>query len=556
MSRPFPDRRGLALLFLALLAVYLIEILHGLPNRDIVWGYDANPLIPLIAAKKIFLEGWNAGWHSAYPNFHYYVLLLFLGPYMAAQWLLGNLSGLQMGGGYPYGLKDFDTIFMHLALITRLVSVAMALGTAYLVYRIGQALHSNRAGVFAACIIGFSPAVVYYVHVETLDVPMLFWLSAALYCYVRVLQTFELRFYIWLAVLAAVSTATKDYAYGAFVLLPLPLAAALARHAYGSNSPAALARAAFDRRHLIALAAFVAAFAIAENWVWNFNGFVNHVRLAGGFVPPPSGGVITTSFGRLDLFSLQRLGSGLRIMTFVLGWAGIAVCIGGLVYAGLRKRKIAGILLWPAASYYVFAVVPTLPAGSLIERPYMPLGVMLAIIGGVLLARVSQSPRVLSKVVWIGAVAAMALNAVAMDAALITDPRYQAERWLGQHVAAGAKLEFYGLRSELPRADPQWNSAILNVASTPLNDMKLSEEYLAQEALADRNPDWIVVSEAYLRSYSADQGKGVDHALHAFFQKLRNGELKYAQVARFVSTVSDALGFPARLAPPVTVFSR
>jgi 4-amino-4-deoxy-L-arabinose transferase-like glycosyltransferase len=49
---------------------------------------------------------------------------------------------------------------------------------------------------------------VYYVHIETLDAPMLFWLSSALYCYLRALQTLELRYYLWLAVLAAVSTAT------------------------------------------------------------------------------------------------------------------------------------------------------------------------------------------------------------------------------------------------------------------------------------------------------------------------------------------------------------
>src|ERR1700693_2477197 len=123
-------RWGLALLLTTLFAVYIAQINHGLPNRDIVWGYDANPLIPLIAAKKIFLDGWNTGWHSGYPNFHYYVLLVFLIPYMALQWLLGNLAGLRMDGGYPYGIRNFDIIFMHLALITRLVSVAMALGIA------------------------------------------------------------------------------------------------------------------------------------------------------------------------------------------------------------------------------------------------------------------------------------------------------------------------------------------------------------------------------------------------------------------------------------------
>ena len=50
-----------------------------------------------------------------------------------------------------------------------------------------------------AVIAGFSPAIVYYVQVETLDVPMLFWLSIALYGYVRALQTFETRYYVVIA---------------------------------------------------------------------------------------------------------------------------------------------------------------------------------------------------------------------------------------------------------------------------------------------------------------------------------------------------------------------
>ena len=540
------------MLLLALLVVYVIEINYGLPNRDIVWGYDSNPLIPLIAAKRIFLDGWNTGWHTPYPNFHYYVLLLLLAPYMAAQWILGNLSGLRMEGGYPYGLQNFDTIFMHLAIITRLTSAVMAVGTAYWAYQIGRTLHSTRAGLFAACIIGFSPAIVYYVHVETLDVPMLFWLSAALYCYVRALQTLELRFYVWLAILAAIATATKDYAYGLFVLLPFPLVAVLARRSYGAATPVALLRSVVDRRHVIAALVFVCSFMIAENWWWNFSGFINHVRLAGGYVPDAG---ITTSFGRLDFVSGQRWRDMGQCMTFVLGWVGFAAAILGLIYVVLREKTIAAVLLWPALGYYVFTVCQVLPAGVPIERPYMPLGSILAIPGGVFLARLSASRVLVSKLLAIGAIVAISGNGIAMDLALVGDPRYQAEEWLNRNVAAGAKVELYGLRSQLPRLNRQWKTVTLNQFPSPSSDVELTEEYLSPEALAARNPEWIVVSNVYSGSYLAPKNAAMRRGLDRFFWTLRNEELGYAQKARFASVISEALGFPDRLTPGITVYA-
>ena len=550
------ERLTLFGLLAALFVTYIVEIQHGLPNRDVVWGYDANPLLPLIAAKKIFLDGWNTGWHTPYPNFHYYVLLLFIAPYMAVQWLLGSLAGLRMDIGYPYGLQNFDTIFMHLALITRLVSVAMAIGTAYWVYRIGRALHSHLAGIFAAFIVGFSPAIVYYVHLETLDVPMLFWLSAALYCYVRVLQTFELRYYAGLAVLAAVSTATKDYAYGVFVLLPFPLIAALARHASGSIAPSNLARAALDRRHLIAAGVFLVAFAIAENWIWNFSGFVGHVKLAGWFAPDVPETIVTTSFGRLDLLSPQRLKSTGSILVFVLGWAGIATCLLGALYAGRRHRRILWILAWPAVSYYVFTVCQTAPAESLIERPYLPLGVILAIFGGLALAQATTSPLRWKKALAFVALAAIALNGIAMDAALATDPRYQAEQWLAANVARGARIELYGLRSELPRTNSSQQTATYVTPFPRPGDVEAVAGWVTAQAFADRSPDWIVISWAFLGVYSADRESGKGHALYEFVRELRDGERGYAQRVSLVSRISNALNFPPGLTPSVSIFGR
>jgi Dolichyl-phosphate-mannose-protein mannosyltransferase len=542
-----------SVLLAGLFVTYVVEIGHGLPNRDVVWGYDANPLIPLIAAKKIFLDGWNTGWHTPYPNFHCYVLLFFLTPYMAAQWLLGNLAGLRMEGGYPYGLSDFDTVFMHLAIITRLVSVAMALGTAYWVYRTGEILHSRTTGLFAACIMGFSPAIVYYVHTETVDVPLLFWLSAGLYCYVRALHTFELRYYLWLSVFAAASIATSSWAFGVFALMPLPLVARLARHLHGSIAPVALARAAFDRRHVMALCGFVVAFALAANWLWNFAGFVGYFKAVSGFTSGTTDVIYMHSGPSRG--PLSRSPWSVLILGFVLGWVGFAVCLTGLVYSLTRERKLAATLLWPAAGYCTLTLFPALAAVSFIERLYLPLGLILALPGGVLLSRLNRSPKGGPRALAVVAIVAMAVNGLAMSAALIEDPRYHAERFLREHATPGARMELYGFRSELPRADPKWKSVVVNIVPGKGSDVEATEKYFNAESIAARAPDWIIVSEAFLSAYSVNHPDGVRHAIHGFLRRLRSGEANYIEARRQMSTVSIAFGFPARITPPVTIYA-
>lgn len=552
---PESERRTLLVLLALLLLTYVVEVGHGLPNRDVVWGYDSNPLLPLIAAKKIFLDGWDTGWHTPYPNFHYYVLLVFIAPYMAAQWLLGNLAGLRMDAGYPYGLRDFDTIFMHLALITRFVSAAMAVGTAYWVYRIGRALHSHTAGLFAAAIAGFSPAVVYYVHVETLDVPMMFWLSAALFCYVRAMQTLQLRYCLGMSILAAVSIATKDYAYGAFVLVPFALIAALARKLSGSLSWASVRRACTDRRTALSLLAFVVAFAVAENWIWNFSGFVGHLRLAGGF-QTGSSEIITTSFGRLDFFSGQRLRTMTHIMIFVLGWLGAALCAAGIAYTVLRRRQTLLILAWPAIGLYVFTVCQVMPADLVIERPCMPLLIVFAVFGGIALARAVAAPRSWPRRLALFALAPLALNGLAMDASLVTDPRYQAEHWLANNAAPASRIELYGLRSELPRTNESSGFTTYSATVARPGDVEATTERVSPQAIAQRSPDWIVLSWSFDRAHTATVDRAETPPLNAFVVGLHDGRLGYTMRGTFVSPIAKALGFPARLTPAVLIFGK
>ena len=58
---------------------------------------------------------------------------------------------------------------MHLALITRTVSVLMALESVFFVMKTRRALFPNNSPVFAGISPGFAPSIAYFVHTETLD---------------------------------------------------------------------------------------------------------------------------------------------------------------------------------------------------------------------------------------------------------------------------------------------------------------------------------------------------------------------------------------------------
>jgi hypothetical protein len=549
-------------LFVILGLVLVTELGHGLPNRGMTWAPDGDPLIPLIFAKRVLLGGWNSGWHTPYPDFHRFVLLAFQAPYMVVHYFSGNLDGLNVEGGYPYGIKDFDVMYAHLALITRGVSALMALGMVFWVIRIGRSLFPDRPAVFGGILAGFAPTTVYYVHTETLDIPMLFWLSAAIFCYVRVLQTFELKYYVWLAILAAISTATKDYAYGAFALMPIPLVWALA-----NRDPAGTGRvlsALTDRRHCIALITFVIAFAIAENVLWNPSGFANHVILAAGASDTQQ--TITTSFVPNDFSVSGRLAQFVGTMPFVLGWCGLPICLAGIALAALRRSQALSWLAWPMFGLYLFSVVPVLPSdptlpGGTIERPFMPIGLICAVFGGQLLSSFwcASNRQTLGRVLCALCVLLVVANGSVMLLTLSCDTRYRAEEWFNANVPEGAIVDLHGYRSMSPRLQVDWQQQVVNQKTVPEgSDIQITSESQLLERVKERSPDVIVVAEPFARTWRAGKQskKELASAYQEFFQLLEDGELGYTRSMHFKPFLGFLFGMPdhRRLVPAITLY--
>ena len=233
----------------------------GLPPWSwLAWAPDE--VVPSDVLEIIDLRFAN-GWHRAYPAGHYYVLAWFFAPTLVA----ANLGLVEPA--VP-GSATFLTLFV----IARMVTALMAALTVVVVHLIGQDLYGPKAGAFAAFVTACAIPFGFYSKLANLDVPYLFWFALSFWCYARIVRRGRAIEHYGYAVAATLSICTKDQAYALYLLPSLHIAFA----AWRSGAGASRILAVWRRLAGPTLAA-VAVFAVVHNFAFNFDGFVNHVRI-------------------------------------------------------------------------------------------------------------------------------------------------------------------------------------------------------------------------------------------------------------------------------------
>jgi hypothetical protein len=136
---------------------------------------------------------------------------------------------------------------------------------------------------------------------------------------------------------------------------------------------------------------------------------------------------------------------------------------------------------------------------------------------------------------------------------LVTDSRYQAERWMAEHLPAGGRGEFYQKPVYLPRFDSRWN-----VAAVPIAERSV-------EGVRARRPDFVVLSSASRRSITHiwNPDWRTTRSLLAprpqairFLAALEKGELGYAPAARFSQRPRLIRSRITSIAPEITIYAR
>ena len=541
-----PARLGRSPVFWILLVAALLRLTGlswGLPASD---GWDDDGVAP-----RNFLVGvvqtYAPGSYFAYPPLHMILLMVLTLP----GWIIALL--------HAHSLAPHDVIASFIgvpymtffAVVARLVSVAMSLGTIFVIGQMTETIAGRRAGFCAATACALNAMLTYYGQVTNLDGPYLFWVVLALREWIAVIAGRDVGRIRWAMFFAAAATATKDQAYAVFLLsIPAILAAWFVADAW----PRRHARTLLPRLVLWAGVALL-ALAVVDGAITNYSGFLKRVAFLAG---PASQDYAQYEAGFRGWWALSEDMWAYFPRSYPAVAGGLAV-IGILLHIGRfrgdRPAFVAGLL--PLFAAVSFTLAFNFVALRSENRFLLPQSVLLAVYMGIAADRLTRSANrwfARGSTVLILSIAGVALfRCLAIDAAFIGDPRYDAERWMVANIRPSDTIEALGLNVYLPRF-PR-DAVVTRLDRKPLsrrnplpNVTEIEERF---DSVATRNPRFIVVNAFWLRDYlmlepvSADDGRIVQQtrqsifretAARKYFSALLDGKLGYriARVSAYI----------------------
>ena len=477
-------------MLLLLAVVHVWGISWGLPGMPNSWAPDEfSPLLIREAIQQKF----SGGWQVLYPPGQIYVLAAALAP----------IEVLDGTGVIEFGSRPTYLVAFY---VIRLVSVIMAAGTAIVVFRIGSELFDARSGVFAALAIGLSVPFVFYAKLANVEVPYLFWLALSLLYFVRILARHERRDYVLFALTAAFAIGTKDQASPLYLLTPIPIAASQYALWKRRGEPAVWWRSLVNANTATVIAVGAVTLAVIHNLAFNAAGAVERLRIMTGPITTSLQEFPNTIAGHLGMLLL-----GVRHLQFSMGWPFFAAALAGIVLAMARRREDGRplMLLLLIAGYWIFLIVPLMYH---YDRYLLPVVLILSLFAGHASA-VFTRPGSLAGVRRTLAALALVfstLYAASVDVLLASDGRYEAERWMRNHIPAGARVMAVGYDLYLPRFDDL--------------EVLLRPEPTVEDLIGART-DYLVTTSLFDEKRLADNPKAVE-----FFNAVVMGKTPYRPV--------------------------
>jgi hypothetical protein len=484
------DSLGFKLGLLSLVA-YLPGFRWALPHATHAatvrgWAIDSVSGISTLAELHNLFVHPAADWYTAYPVFHYLFLATLYAPYLLYLKLTGSFAN--PSADFPFGFADPEAALRVLGGTGQMVSLLMAAATVWIAYHIAKALGNRTAGVLAALMVMLAGPMVYYSRTGNLDVPVQFWTAAGLLVGVYALQRgLSVRFGALLGLLAALSVATKDQAYGLWIPALLYLVVHHLREA-GRDGRTGFAR----WKPVVALVGSGAAgYALLSGLVFWPNRFVQHLHYIRNFdqtffnVLNPTGITVLrppTLSGYLAL-----LGDLVAAVAEAIGPVSLALGIVGLVL--LARKSAGGRFLGLALLGYVALTI--IPVRHMQYRytifPAFALAVFAGTVGANLLTARAASIRVAGAALLALAVGTEGFRAFDLTYQMVRDARYPASAWLQAQARPGDRIGFFGAFHQLPALPPGLEPVQLRGDSglRMLGEGKLRYVYVAPDYFSD-----------------------------------------------------------------------
>ncbi|MGH7269708.1 MAG: hypothetical protein ACREJ3_04695, partial [Polyangiaceae bacterium] len=451
------------------------------------------------------------------------------------------------------------------------------LGVLWNLAKIGEQVRgSSRAGAWVAATCGLNIAFTYYSQTTNLDVPYLFWSVIALRWMVRGFARREPSALRGAMIFAALAVATKDQAYALF-LLGVPLSVVswfVIDQEARPQAPAVLSHLA------VGVAIGLGVLLLVDGAIVNPIGFMQRLRFLLGTASQDHAYYAATWTGRWHVVR-----DGLVNYNQFYPWFSAPLVPIGVALAWRapdRARRSAGLV--PLFAAVSFIVTFDMTARRSEQRFVLPQMLMFGIYAGIALDALHgwlSERRTRGLTMTASAIAAAPLlgfaffQCAAVDAAMVYDPRYDAEEWLNSHVSPGDIIEVYDNNVHLARLPRK--AVVERVDITPTKSrnhmpgvVELDDRFSDVEA---RRPRWIVVSEFWVFKYLLDtdwfKGSGRvptpeqvrrqgEADSRAYFQALSAGRLKYHMAHRstWTSRVWPREDIHASLARDVLIYER
>jgi hypothetical protein len=506
--------RGWPVLLAVLFA--LVGITWGLPGSD-TWAEDA--MSPRTCGLFGIAETYAPGHFHAYPPLHVALLTL-----TSLPWELRTILRVGFDRAALEQALIAPRVMTPIELCARLVAVAMLAGIVWNTVRLFERLGGRRVGIVAGLVVATNSALIYYAHTGALEVPYLFWSSWALVEIDRVLAGESREPQVMIAVTCAVLT--KDQAAGLF-LLTLPACLAV--------RPALLR----SKRTWLSLGGALVAYALVAGAVTNPSGFAKRIALllgpmASDWTPYPK---TLAGYGAMarDAIAAVPLQASWPIA--------IAAAVGVVVVLRERRGLDRARAVMPLVAAASYKLVFLLGARRTEDRFLLPLAILsfpyAAFALEAWLARARSA--VLPYAAFAVALAPALLAVASVDATLLADPRYAAERFLAS-LPAGTRVEVYGGSHFIPRIPAQIDAVRISLDDPAARShaYRVTDVQGDPNAIDLRHPGYVVLgaehSHLFPPGYAPTARFGTveftDAATFRFFYALTTGQLDYAPVLK------------------------